>query len=360
MSLHVLMTADAVGGVWTYAVDLARALGRGGVRVTLAVLGPPPSAPPADLDIRVLDQPLDWTAQTPQQVQAAGRAVAELARALAVDLVHLNSPALADGVPFDRPVLAVSHSDVATWWAAVRGGDLPADLAWRAAQHGAGLRQADAVVAPSLAFARATTQMYGVAATAVLNGRPDPHDPHSPHGAEVHEGHAVLACGRLWDEGKGLAVLDEAAATMRAKVAAVGALSGPNGAQARPAHVHAAGPLPQAELQARLAARPIFCSPALYEPFGLAVLEAAQHGCPLVLSDIPSFRELWDGAARFTPPRDSAVLAATLDALAADPAERERLGQAARLRSARYTDAAMAAGYLDLYRRLAPARERAA
>ena len=33
----------------------------------------------------------------------------------------------------------------------------------------------------------------------------------------------------------------------------------------------------------------IFFSPALYEPFGLGVLEAAARGCALVLADIPSF-----------------------------------------------------------------------
>ena len=46
----------------------------------------------------------------------------------------------------------------------------------------------------------------------------------------------------------------------------------------------------------------VFVSPALYEPFGLAVLEAAQAGCALVLSDIPTFRELWDGVALFVAP----------------------------------------------------------
>ena len=36
---RVLMTADAVGGVWTYCLDLAKALGEQGVKVTLAVMG---------------------------------------------------------------------------------------------------------------------------------------------------------------------------------------------------------------------------------------------------------------------------------------------------------------------------------
>src|SRR3546814_16818778 len=53
----------------------------------------------------------------------------------------------------------------------------------------------------------------------------------------------------------------------------------------------------------------IFVSPSLYEPFGLAVLEAAMSGCALLLSDIPTFRELWDGAAVFTPAGDSDALA---------------------------------------------------
>ena len=39
---YVLMTADSVGGVWTYALDLARELAGQGTRVTLAVLGPSP------------------------------------------------------------------------------------------------------------------------------------------------------------------------------------------------------------------------------------------------------------------------------------------------------------------------------
>ena len=37
----VLMTADAVGGVWTYAMELCAALGGRGVRVALVVMGPP-------------------------------------------------------------------------------------------------------------------------------------------------------------------------------------------------------------------------------------------------------------------------------------------------------------------------------
>ena len=41
---RVLMTADTVGGVWQYALDLARGLSEAGASTILAVLGPAPSA----------------------------------------------------------------------------------------------------------------------------------------------------------------------------------------------------------------------------------------------------------------------------------------------------------------------------
>src|SRR5437762_5121294 len=39
LSTRVLMTADTVGGVWTYALELARALGEQGIEVALATMG---------------------------------------------------------------------------------------------------------------------------------------------------------------------------------------------------------------------------------------------------------------------------------------------------------------------------------
>src|SRR5690242_9948589 len=41
---RVLMTADAVGGVWTYVMELANALAAAGAEVMLATMGPRPTA----------------------------------------------------------------------------------------------------------------------------------------------------------------------------------------------------------------------------------------------------------------------------------------------------------------------------
>ncbi|MEG9529428.1 MAG: glycosyltransferase family 4 protein, partial [Hyphomicrobiales bacterium] len=125
---HVLMSADAVGGVWQYSLDLASGLVRRGLAVTVAVLGPAPSeariaAAERATGARIVatDLSLDWTAETPEAVLDAARALAGLARTLGADLVHLHSPALALA-DFPVPVAAVCHSCVATWWDAVETG----------------------------------------------------------------------------------------------------------------------------------------------------------------------------------------------------------------------------------------------
>jgi glycosyltransferase involved in cell wall biosynthesis len=92
--------------------------------------------------------------------------------------------------------------------------------------------------------------------------------------------------------------------------------------------------------------------PARYEPFGLAVLEAALSGCALVLGDIPSLRETWEGAAEFAPPDDDAALAARVRALAADGPRRAALSASARERALAFGPARMAEGYLDVYAEL--------
>ena len=94
------------------------------------------------------------------------------------------------------------------------------------------------------------------------------------------------------------------------------------------------------------------------------MLEAAQAGCPLVLSDIPSFRELWAGAAIFVPPHEEDAIASSLQQVMADEALRDRLSRRARYRAVLYSAEAMGKDMMRLYAlRLAlhrPGRERAA
>jgi len=79
------------------------------------------------------------------------------------------------------------------------------------------------------------------------------------------------------------------------------------------------------------------------------VLEAGLSGCALVLGDIPSLRELWDGAALFVPPDQPAPLRKALTELISNPERRQSLATAARHRGLQYSPARMARGYLGIY-----------
>src|SRR5437660_102407 len=84
--LRLLMTTDAVGGVWRYSVDLAKALASRGIQPILVALGPVPddsmmtevrSIP--DLQLIVTGLPLDWTAQEESEIAHAAHVLASLA-----------------------------------------------------------------------------------------------------------------------------------------------------------------------------------------------------------------------------------------------------------------------------------------
>jgi glycogen synthase len=93
--------------------------------------------------------------------------------------------------------------------------------------------------------------------------------------------------------------------------------------------------------------------PAVYEPFGLAPLEAALAGAALVLSDIPSLREVWNDAAIYVPPRDPSALADAVNSLIRQPQRRAACADAARHRAACYTAQRMARSYYGVYAGLA-------
>jgi glycosyltransferase involved in cell wall biosynthesis len=357
---RLLLVTDAVGGVWTHSVELARALGEWEVEAIVAIIGPPPSERQR-LEagaIKLVDTglPLDWTADGPHEIRRAGSGIAEIADDEGADLIQLNSAAMIADCEFSQPTIVVQHSCVATWWNSVREGPLPRDFAWRRDLIECGLNAAGSVVAPSAAFAAQLSRVYGLSrpVRCVRNGRRAL--PMKKRGPEDF----VFTVGRLWDDGKNARTLDEAAARLSVPVEAVGPLEGPNGTAVAFDHLRMPGELPLDEIAQRLAARPIFASAALYEPFGLSVLEAAQAGCALVLSDIPTFRELWSGAAVFVDPRDPAGFADAIEQLLANPERRADLAIAGRMRALRYTPEAMASRMAQIYADLLPEHSQSA
>jgi glycosyltransferase involved in cell wall biosynthesis len=160
----------------------------------------------------------------------------------------------------------------------------------------------------------------------------------------------VFAAGRLWDPAKNIGALAAVADRLPWRVAIAGDLEAPSGHRlALPSGIRALGRLPSGELRGWLDRASIYALPARYEPFGLSVLEAALVRTALVLGDIPSLRENWDGAAVFVPPSDEEALHAAIQALIEDDGRRAELGRRARARGLEFGAARMIALYRRLY-----------
>ena len=347
--LRILMTTDAVGGVWTYAVELCRALPD--VEFLLANMGPPPNAAQArelagcrNVGLAEGGYALEWQDDPWDDIAAAGRWLLDLEASCSPDAIHLNGYVHA-ALPWKAPVVAVAHSCVLSWWRAVRGQPAPARWARYADAVRRGLHAADRVVAPSCAMARALEEHYGFRGAEVIgNGR---------DGRELRpDGRKrpfILCAGRLWDEAKNVRCLAAAADGLAWPLVLAGQ---PGNAGGEFANVAFLGKLDRPRMAGLFRDAAVYAHPARYEPFGLAPLEAALAECALVLADIPSLREIWGNAAEYVPPDHPGAWRETLAALISKPAARAELACRARLRASRFTPRRMGGGYLGLYREL--------
>jgi len=348
------MTADAVGGVWTYALELCAGLSGAGVQMILAVMGRRLTASeraaarriPA-LELHESEFKLEWMENAESDVAQSADWLLELEDRGAPDLIHLNGYAHG-ALPWNAPCLVVGHSCVYSWFDAVR--HRPPDATWQSYKRmvGTGLHLAERVTAPSRFMLSALRIHYGdfAAAKPIYNGR--------AAGAlsACEKEPLILSAGRLWDEAKNIAVLAKAAEKIPWPIYAAGDDSAPGGKTIALPGLCRLGLLDGAALARWLGRAAIFAAPARYEPFGLAILEAAIAGCALVLGDIPSLREIWRDAALFVSPADSDEIAAALRALIENPSRRAALAARARRRAAEFSPERMTVAYLRLYESL--------
>lgn len=344
--MKVLMTTDTVGGVWTYALELADALAERDVEVTLAVMGaaldPAQKAEVAATRIQRLDvraYALEWMDDPWNDVERAGGWLLRIADEVEPDVVHLNGYAHAP-LPWGVPVVVVGHSDVLSWHEAARGSPVGDEWArYRRATEN-GLAAADLLIAPTRAMLDELIRLY------------DPPCPRLviPNGSARRfplrpKDELILTAGRLWDDAKNVQALVRVAPRLRWPVALAG-----DGAAGT--HVRVLGRLGRDEMDEALTAAAIYAEPARYEPFGLAALEAGRAGCALVLGDIPSLREVWGAAALFVPPDDGDALERALRSLIDDEMLRAEYAGRAQDRAFTYSRGRMAEAYLSGYARV--------
>jgi glycosyltransferase involved in cell wall biosynthesis len=230
------------------------------------------------------------------------------------DVVWLPAPApVAPGAPY---VLTVHDRS----WER-RPHDFTAyERAWHALTRPRALaRSATAVTADSHAVATELAAAWGVRATVVSPGV-------TALPARPRPGRYLLYVGAR-EPRKALDVL--AAAHARARDRGLDAelvMVGDGAAQ-----------VDDAELAALYAGALAVVQASHLEGFGLPPLEAAAHGTPAIVSDLPCFAETLGDAALRVPPGDAEALAAALLRIAGDEALRARLGAAASERAAGYT-----------------------
>jgi glycosyltransferase involved in cell wall biosynthesis len=364
--MHILVTADTLGGVWTYTRELVTGLALGRDRVTLVSFGDIPTEAQTrwmrnlpNLDYRPTAFKLEWMLDSEADMAASSQYLEAVIAESKPDLLHFNQYHYG-ALDCDVPRIVVAHSDVVSWWLAVHKRFPPQTdwLRWYRQVVARGLHAATTVVAPSRWMLDQIELLYGkLASSSVIhNGRtPTLFNPY------ISKQENIVTVGRLWDSGKNASLLLRR--EMPGTVRIVGCDRHPEwqnhafAAETVRPNIHLDPEQDERQIIQTLARAGIYAATSQYEPFGLAPVEAALSRCAMVVSDIPSFRELWDGAAIFFRNNDEESLCAALERLLNSPELRRDQGNRAYRHARQHFSAErMVAGYKGLYRSLVPAQ----
>ncbi len=358
--MHVLVTADTVGGVWTYTRELVTGLARRRVRVTLVSFGEIPA--PAQttwmdglrgLDYRPTAFRLEWMQESEADIVASSEYLASVVAEVKPDILHLGQFCYGS-LPVETPRVVVAHSDVTSWWAAVRGEE-PREtpwLRWYRDTVTKGIASATAVVTPSRWMREQICRYYTHPARTevIYNGR----NPglFNPHGTKDE---LVASVGRLWDAAKQVTLLNQY--DHRVPICIAGPDKAPDEIlpEARPAipqrrRIHFEGTLSEGQMSSLLSRASMYAATSRYEPFGLAPLEAAFSRCAIIANDIPTFQEIWGDSAIYFRNNDALDLAGKIEKLNNDRELRLTYANLAYNRARqRYTAERMVDNYMGLY-----------
>jgi glycosyltransferase involved in cell wall biosynthesis len=348
MGMKVLMSADNMGGVWTFSLSLARGLKKKGAEVLLAVIGDDLSDSQkqelAPFDWQFFRARQEWMPEPWEDIEKAGEWLLRLSNSFFPDIVHLNSYSFGS-LRWDVPVVMTAHSCVLSWWMAVKKESAGVEWDVYRERVRSGIRSANLVVAPSHTMMGSVEELYGPSSKVVISNGAETSGYHIGQKEEI-----IFSMGRLWDEAKNIRLVLEAASAINYPVYVAGKYE-VNGLNI-PSNIHMLGQLNTDEVAGWLSRSAIFLLPVRYEPFGYTFLEAALSGCAIITGDIPSMRELWSDAAVFVDPFDSHKLAEMVNGLMSDPEHRKLLSVLAKRKAeAHYSASEMTRNYMDIYQR---------
>lgn len=360
--MRILLTTDTIGGVWTFTKELTTELLNRGHAVALVSFGRQTSHEQQawcaglhlthgnNFQFTASNAPLEWMEKNEFVFAQGAGVLSHVARHFRPDLLHSNQFCFG-AMELDVPKLVTAHSDVLSWADACRPRGLD-DSRWLRQYRSLvthGLHACEAVITPTRWMANALARHYsGLPGCYVVSNGRNLNAPPS-HLRTVQ----AVTVGRLWDEAKNVGVLQ----TVNSPIPIYLAGERQHGASVAPkqlGHSILLGALSEPALISLLARSSIYIATSIYEPFGLAPLEAALCGCAVVANDIPSLREVWgDAALYFSGPRS---LSTVLHQLNRNPDELSMLRQQAYLRASELTAERMTNGYEEMYRALLAGR----
>ncbi|RXH54008.1 glycosyltransferase family 4 protein [Granulicella sibirica] len=360
--MRVLLTTDTIGGVWTFGTILAHGLMARGHSVALVSLGRAPSRSQLEWTVRTSAQfgaafrykasevPLEWMAENQFAYSDAEGLLLQTIGDFQVEVVHASQFCFG-ALQVEVPKVLTAHSDVLSWAEACRPDGLE-DSRWlRTYQElvSCGLQGADRIVAPTQWMRDALTRNFAAASGArvILNGR-------SLTLEQEKESRTLTAVtvGRAWDEAKGMAVLDEIEASIPVQVIGEESFAGTQAPQW--GKVEFLGRRDDGEVFKALRRSSIYLATSIYEPFGLAPLEAALCGCGVVARDIESLREVWGSGADYF--RDADGLSRAMLRLRDSQPQREALQARSLARAQELSAARMVDAYIAEYEEMLTAR----
>jgi glycosyltransferase involved in cell wall biosynthesis len=366
--MHVLVTADTIGGVWSYTRELVTGLASRGIQVTLVSFGGIPSRGRRawleglrGVAYLPTGYGLEWMQDADEDVTASMRYLRNVIDDCKPDLLHLSQYCYGS-LDTPLPKVVVAHSDVMSWNQSLRGSQ-PRD-SWAQCYRRTvedGLAGATLVVAPSHWMLGCIESCYKARPIChvIYNGR----TPALFNPSAKKQTYAASA-GRLWDEGKQSSLLMQLSAPpMPIFLAGAAAASDESraGRDGGNPCVHFKGQLSEGEMRELLSGAAIYIATSKYEPFGLAPLEAALSRCAIVANDIPSFREIWGDAALYFRSDDANSLGEALALLHRDHELRMSYANRAYQRALLcYTADRMVEEYLEIYTALLERRVSAA
>ncbi len=357
--MRVLLTTDTVGGVWTFTKELVGQLLMRGDNVALVSFGRKPSPEQSTwageleahnqgiFQFHACDAPLEWM-QNNEATWKRGCGLLEyVADSFGPDIFH-SSQFCWGALALEVPKLITAHSDVRSWSEACCT-NRPVQSRWlkryvRLVQDG--IDCADATVAPTAWMRKALLEHFEVASPfhVIANGRTAPSGTFQRRRAV-----RAVSVGRLWDKGKGLDILNQARLPMPLLLAGENSFEDATSGMSQPG-IQTLGRLDEKSLFDLFCTSSVYLATSVYEPFGLAPLEAALCGCAIVARDITTFREVWGDAALYF--EDATELQDLFCRLMDNPRELRRLRAAARERAQQFTAQSMADAYTSLYREL--------